>query len=400
MPKPTDPKKIHRQSLYRSSPRVLAVLARLQYIGEHVFSGNIKAYAKTIGMPSDKLWRLLNGEGRFNLAMFLRFVESGIASAEWMFCGTGHMHARPDKLDDLSGYISSSIKSRYPIFDVFSAVPIRPTKAKKFFAGKSVPSLVKACLPAARQLLEAHAASNPVTLFIDDSVLRAGATNVILDLMRRKYVTSIAMSFSAAVLDYYAAKKIDYEPAELQSAIFAASRAGLGVGEGIGALGFFKADNRARSIMATGYDLGIPVTVHTAIGADLMHTAPALCGSEYGAALGATSYVDLLVFIKHLQPTNPAKRSLFIVSGQDSVLALQLEQTAIRASCASAVIDFSQLRNAWLSDAIPDADFDLRSVSAPFAELLPSFLTACDFVYKGEPRDHHIHTKPRKSKSS
>jgi hypothetical protein len=129
-----------------------------------------------------------------------------------------------------------------------------------------------------------------------------------------------------------------------------------------------------------------------------MHTAPALCGSEYGAALGATSYVDLLIFIKHLQPTNPTKRSLFIVSGQDSVLALQLEQTAIRASCASAVIDFSQLRNAWLSDVKPDADFDL-SVSAYFEELLPSFLTACDFVYKGEPRDH-TNTKPRKSKSS
>jgi hypothetical protein len=46
--------------------------------------------------------------------------------------------------------------------------------------------------------------------------------------------------------------------------------------------------HRARSILATASRLGIPVTVHVAIGTDIHHMHP----SADGAALGATSYRD------------------------------------------------------------------------------------------------------------
>ncbi|MDH4186272.1 MAG: hypothetical protein OEV08_04685, partial [Nitrospira sp.] len=46
--------------------------------------------------------------------------------------------------------------------------------------------------------------------------------------------------------------------------------------------------NRETSILATGAKLGIPVTVHVAIGTDIIHMHPA----ADGAAIGATSLLD------------------------------------------------------------------------------------------------------------
>jgi hypothetical protein len=46
--------------------------------------------------------------------------------------------------------------------------------------------------------------------------------------------------------------------------------------------------NRATSILATGARLGLPVTVHVAVGTDIIHMHP----SADGAAIGATSLLD------------------------------------------------------------------------------------------------------------
>jgi hypothetical protein len=46
------------------------------------------------------------------------------------------------------------------------------------------------------------------------------------------------------------------------------------------------------SLLAAGYRLGIPVTVHLGIGYDIIHEHP----SADGAALGAASYADFLVY--------------------------------------------------------------------------------------------------------
>jgi len=46
--------------------------------------------------------------------------------------------------------------------------------------------------------------------------------------------------------------------------------------------------NRATSILATGARLGLPVTVHVAMGTDIIHMHP----SADGAAIGATSLLD------------------------------------------------------------------------------------------------------------
>ena len=77
----------------------------------------------------------------------------------------------------------------------------------------------------------------------------------------------------------------------LNEAITRGAAAGEGLGEAIGNYinrqpGRFP--NRATSILATGARLGLPVTVHVALGTDIIHMHP----SADGAAIGATSLLD------------------------------------------------------------------------------------------------------------
>jgi len=77
----------------------------------------------------------------------------------------------------------------------------------------------------------------------------------------------------------------------LNEAIALGHHSGQGLGEAVGtyinrAKGQFP--NRTTSILATGARLGIPVTVHVAVGTDIIHMHPA----ADGAAIGATSLLD------------------------------------------------------------------------------------------------------------
>jgi hypothetical protein len=77
----------------------------------------------------------------------------------------------------------------------------------------------------------------------------------------------------------------------LNDAIVEGRRNGQGLGEAVGhyihrSKGRFP--NRATRILATGIRLGIPVTVHVAVGTDIIHMHPA----ADGAAIGATSLLD------------------------------------------------------------------------------------------------------------
>jgi hypothetical protein len=75
----------------------------------------------------------------------------------------------------------------------------------------------------------------------------------------------------------------------LNRAIAAGAAAGLGMGEAVGReILEGRYPHKGRSILAAAVRLGVPVTVHVAIGADVHHMHP---GAD-GAALGATSYRD------------------------------------------------------------------------------------------------------------
>lgn len=138
-------------------------------------------------------------------------------------------------------------------------------------------------------------------------LIKVGLAPVVVDLMERGAISAIFMNGAGCVHDLELAMMgrtseevgaalddgsfgmAKETGARLNAAINAGAESGLGMGDCIGreiAGGDYR--HKDRSVLATATRLGIPATVHVAIGSDIHHMHP----SADGAALGATSYRD------------------------------------------------------------------------------------------------------------
>ena len=138
-------------------------------------------------------------------------------------------------------------------------------------------------------------------------LIKVGLAPIVVDLIERGAIGALMMNGAGCVHDLElammgrtsedVAESLDEgrfgmarETAERLNGAIARGRAdGLGMGAAIGR-DIFESQDRfaARSVMATAWRRGIPVTVHAAIGTDIHHMHP----SADGAALGETSYRD------------------------------------------------------------------------------------------------------------
>lgn len=139
--------------------------------------------------------------------------------------------------------------------------------------------------------------------------IKVGLSPIVIDMMERGIVTAIAMNGAGIIHDFEIAllgqtsedveAEIDsgrFGMAEetgriLNAAIVDGARNGLGIGEAVGR--YLCTHRRSfpqahMSILAAGVRLGVPVTVHVAMGTDIIHMHP----SADGAAIGAGSLMD------------------------------------------------------------------------------------------------------------
>ena len=147
----------------------------------------------------------------------------------------------------------------------------------------------------------------PVIFAMGAHVLKVGLSPVVIDLMQRGVITGVAMNGAGIVHDLELAMTGNTSedvgpaledgsfgmaaelPAFLSRAVDRAHARGEGLGRAVGetiraaGLAF-----ESRSILAAGARLGLPVTVHVAIGTDIIHMHP-----EFDAAkTGAASHLD------------------------------------------------------------------------------------------------------------
>jgi hypothetical protein len=88
------------------------------------------------------------------------------------------------------------------------------------------------------------------------------------------------------------------ETGELNDWIVEAAREGYGLGENVGRrIAGNDYPYRDWSVFAAAYRLNVPVTVHVGIGYDILHEHP----NCDGAALGAASYRDFLIFARTVE---------------------------------------------------------------------------------------------------
>ena len=166
-----------------------------------------------------------------------------------------------------------------------------------------------------RRLAAARDAGAARMLMMGAHVLRAGVQRHLIDLMERGLVSLVAMNGAGPIHDWEFALVgastesvaryvrtgefgLWRETGRINDAVAAGVRDGLGFGEAVGrAVHDGDFPHKDASVLAAAYRLGVPVTVHIGVGYDIIHEHP----SADGAALGAASYTDFLVFAEHVR---------------------------------------------------------------------------------------------------
>lgn len=187
-----------------------------------------------------------------------------------------------------------------------------PSAGDRSFAAfvRSLPDVLKA--RDFRRVVEAivHAAraKRAVIVMLGGHVVKTGVGPLLVDLMRRGIVTDIAMNGSAAIHDYEIARfgaTSEDVAAGLRDGTFGmAEETGRGLNEAFTAgmaNGWGMGESVARalevmpslahpelSLLLQARKLGVGVTVHAALGAEIIHQHPA----ADGAAIGDTSHRD------------------------------------------------------------------------------------------------------------
>jgi hypothetical protein len=147
-----------------------------------------------------------------------------------------------------------------------------------------------------------------VIVMLGGHVVKTGLAPVLIDLMRRGVITHLAMNGSAAIHDYEIARfggtsedvaaglrdgtfgMAEETGRGMNDAFARGSAAGQGMGEAVAVA--LDADatlaHPELSVLLAAWRLGVPVTVHAAIGAEIIHQHPA----ANGAVIGDTSHRD------------------------------------------------------------------------------------------------------------
>jgi hypothetical protein len=206
----------------------------------------------------------------------------------------------------------------YPVFDR-SRLTLKPLAERAHDMALTEVLPLDAALPSfrgpdldavAERVVQAHRNRRPVILMMGAHVIKVGLSRFVIDMMARGILTHVAMNGAGPIHDFElaligattesVARYIQEgqfglwrETGRINQAIQQAARENIGLGEAVGRMVENEAFPHSEvSILAAGYRLGIPVTAHIGIGYDIIHEHP----NCDGAALGAASYHDFLVF--------------------------------------------------------------------------------------------------------
>jgi hypothetical protein len=213
---------------------------------------------------------------------------------------------RPLNLDGVNTYPLATRPSKVTTKDF--ARPVSEDSTLATFLN-SLPDIlaVRSLRELAARIKHARELHKPVIWGIGGHVVKTGMPPIIIDLMRRGFVTAIAANGSVLVHDAEIAMvgstSEDVDASLGTGAFGAADETGkllntsaregaknnIGLGEALGrALVDSNPPYKDFSLLCTAYDLRLPFTAHVTIGADIAHFHPL----ADGAALGETTHTD------------------------------------------------------------------------------------------------------------
>jgi hypothetical protein len=213
---------------------------------------------------------------------------------------------KPLDLSRIATYPLASRASKVTVSDF--ARPLETDSSLKSFL-ESLPNILAAreLRDLAALIREAKRKGRAIIFGLGGHVIKTGLSPVLIDLMKRGYVTAFVMNGSAMIHDFEialaGATSEDVEAglgtgafgmAEetgriINEAISAGARDRIGMGESVGRqLHAIHPAHAEASLLHTAYGASVPVTVHVAIGTDIVH----IHKSADGASIGQTTHQD------------------------------------------------------------------------------------------------------------
>lgn len=215
---------------------------------------------------------------------------------------------------DLSGVKTYPLRSRQS--KVSLAQFATPYKTGSGINGllRSLPGLLAArdFKEVVAAILAARKNNRAIVWGLGAHVLKTGLSPILIDLMERGFVSAIATNGAGVIHDFEIALSgntsedvdgtlgpgtfgmAEETATQLNRAISEGAAAGLGFGQSVGNyLGAAKPPFAQISVIASAWRLQLPVTVHVAVGTDIIHMHP----HASGAAIGETSLRDFKYFV-------------------------------------------------------------------------------------------------------
>ena len=216
---------------------------------------------------------------------------------------------KPWKPVDMSAVTTYPLQDRINKVSVhdFATLPESEPDLSEFLA--SLPKILKApdFLALVDDIVAASERGKPVIVLMGGHVIKCGLSPLLIALAKRDVITGFAFNGASSIHDFEIA--LIGETSEdvsvylqtgkfgmweetgqlMNAAIQHAADTGIGMGEALGKhLMQMEAPYNTYSLLAAGVQHHIPITVHVAIGTDIIHQHP----SANGAAIGAASFTD------------------------------------------------------------------------------------------------------------
>ena len=224
------------------------------------------------------------------------------------------------KQADLSGVKTISIKGRKSkVTPKDFARPIKTDEASFSEFAESLPRILMGAQirDLVEDIVKSRGKQKPVILMMGGHVIKVGCAPLIIDLLKRGILSHVAMNSAASIHDTETAMwghTSEDVAVNLMDGTFGMSREtgefinsalsngvhedSIGYGEALGKKIIDQSGrNRSASVLANCYELGIPATVHAAIGTDIIHQQPTMDG----AATGEMSFRDFKILINSIK---------------------------------------------------------------------------------------------------
>lgn len=350
-----------------------------------LFDNNVKSFARAIEIDQTHLGKVFKRQYAVSVQLLAQILSHTTVRADWLMWGSGPMLAKRKVDTPTPLALPEQLRSSFPLFNCLTTVT--PAKdAMSPYAIETACKMSAAHVSAAQAIHRARSNDRPVLLFISAPAISSGAGIASVELLKKKYVTAVATTGAGLIADVLCTST---ERPDFNYIAHMAAKQGIGYGEAVGRWAFEPRSNKSRSLLHSAYSAGVPASVHVEIGEMCGHLYPGARGAETGAAIGAATYVDLMIFAEQVRQLCSTSDGVALFIG-DVMRGLHLFlQTLVSLPRGGEQRGF----HAVLIDNHVQSDFAsyvhshhgiLHELKGTYKANVISLLNACDGVFSGQ----------------